>query len=215
MFGTDNNGAGCSVGIDNFTEFAFARLGTATLDSASQIEVTPEIGGFSFSQIGGQFMVPDNKTAEYQINYQFNIDPTPNAGGGSLGMDPVFGNVSADQYYCADSFIGTNANGALVCQVPGAGTFSPQDLHVDNTNPPSSLNTGVVVLNPVVLNFATVQLNLSLDGTGLAGGSGFDSVTGDSFISNITTAPEPYAWLLALGGLLAIIVRKRISHVPS
>jgi hypothetical protein len=214
MYGTDSNGAGCSVGIENFSEFAFSNSGTATLDSASQIEVTPATAGggmgFTFSQFSGQFSVPDNETALYQINYLFVVDPVPSVPGASLGMDPVFGNVSTDQLYCPDSDFMSSDSG-LFCQVPDPSTFTPQDLHVDNTNPPASLNTGIVALSPVVMNYANVMTNISLNGTGLLLGSGFDSVTGLTF----TSTPEPYTWLLMLGGLLAIIVRKRISNVPS
>ena len=220
MFGTDSNGAGCSIGIQNFSEFAFpTRTGTGgfTPDTSDQIEVTPAIGGFTISQIGGQFSVGDNQTALYQINYRFDIDPVPTASGASLGMDPPFGDVSIDQLYCADStFFHNSDNGITSCDT-GNNFFAPQDLHVDDTNPPlpgtlvSSWTTGLVPLNPIVMNFATTELIISLDGTNLLLGSGFDSATGDTFIAG----PEPSAWLLILGGLLVMIMSKRISHVSS
>lgn len=205
-----DSSAGCSIGIQNFSDFMFSHTGSTVSDT--QIEVTPAIGGFTFSVIDGTFNVLEDQTALYQISYSFDIDPAPIASGASLGADPIFGDVTLDQYYCADSFLDYDDSGARYCQIPDPDTFTPQDLNLsyDSLVPIQSLTTGIVPLNPLVMNFATTELDIALNGNGFATGSGLDSVTGDSFI-----APEPSAWLLLSGGLLAIIVRKRISHVSS
>jgi len=210
---------GCSVGIQNFFSFTFSSSGTggATLDTSDEIEVTPATGGFTFTQSDPltPFAVALSQTANYQIQYVFEIDPAPTADGASLGMDPLlmqpFGTVAIDQYYCADSYIMndvTNAGG-LFCQVPDPFTFPPQDLHVDDSNAPVTWSTGLVPLNPIVMNYANVLTNISLDGTN--GPAGFYTVTGDSFID----APEPFTFLPALGGVLAIWHRKRCRYVRS
>jgi len=216
MFGTDSNGAGCSVGLQNFSEFDFNSSGSATLlATPSQIAVTPAIGGFIFSQIDGSFSVPDNQTALYQISYDFNIDPRP-ATDASEGMDPIFGDVTIDQYYCADSTltfsVGNIGPGTRECENANGVPFSPQDLHLayDSPVPILTLTTGLVPLDPEVMESATTQLDISLDGTGLVGGADFDSVTGDTFL-----APEPGTWLLMAAGLLAILKHRRIARVLS
>jgi hypothetical protein len=206
---------GCSVGIQNFFNFTFGSSGTggATLDTSDNIEVTPATGGFTFTQTDplAPFSVAMSQTADYQIQYTFEIDPGPAADSASLGMDPPllqpFGAVAINQYYCADSDLMNNFTnaGGFFCQVPGAGTFAPQDLHVDDTNPPISWSTGLVPLDPVVLDFAGVLTNIFLDGTD--GSSGFYTVTGDSFLT-----PEPLTVFLALGGLLAIMACRRSFH---
>lgn len=210
--------SGCSVGINNYNDFTFSSSGTggATLDGASDIEVTPSIEGFTLSQVNmDPFSVAMGQTALYDISYLFVIDPVPQMGAADLGMDPPFGAVSIDQYYCPDSYLTTDANAAPLCQVPDPDTFYPQDLHVDDTNPPNSWDTGLVALDPPVLDFANVLTVIDIDGTTgtcltATECSGFDSVTGNSF--DTPAVPEPFTWALSAGGLLAIIIRKRLAH---
>jgi hypothetical protein len=206
---------GCSVGIQNFFSFTFSSSGTggATLDTSDDIEVTPATGGFTFTQSDplSPFAVALSQTADYQIMYTFEIDPAPRADQASLGMDPPlmqpFGTVGIDQYYCADSFFGTDDNGNLNCSYRQS-PVQIQHLHVDDTMPPTTWSTGVVPLNPEVLNFAEVLTDISLDGRGNPDGAGFYTVTGDTFLT-----PEPLTSTLTLGGLLWIMVRRRSLNV--
>jgi hypothetical protein len=222
-----NNSTECSIGIQNFDGFTFSATGSGTPDTAADIELTPATGGFTFSQVStGPMMSPISvalsETAQYLIGYDFQIDPAPVAGAADLGMDPPFGNVSIDQYYCADSLVAFDSDtGGAFCYFPEttfsnngavstqatAGPPSPQDLHVDNTMPTASWNTGVVPLVPPAMNSAGVLTVINLDGTNQLLGSGFDSVTGDSFIT-----PEPGTIALGLAGLLAIAISRRRSH---
>ena len=112
---------GCSVGLQNFDNFSFMSSGTGSplLDTSADIELTPAVGGFTFSQVNlAPFAVLLGQTADYQIGYGFVIDPAPVGTGADLGMDPPVGNVSIDQLYCADSSLSLNpTNAQYVCTV--------------------------------------------------------------------------------------------------
>jgi len=219
----------CQIGIELFQGFTFSSSGTGTLDTNTNIEVTPvtfsdgESAGFTFSQINGAgmmtpFSVGAGLTANYNIQYEFFFAVDPSASNAEMGMDPPFGNVTIDQYYCPDvSTLNFNGpNGAPNCETfSDAGNFNfvAQDLRVTDLNPPTSWTTGIVPLNPVVNNFAFVLTTIKLVG-GASTPSGFDSVTGENFIAGsslITSiAPEPSTIVLVAGGLLALALRKRL-----
>jgi hypothetical protein len=212
---------GCSIGLDifSFPSNALSTAGNGVVYSDTGIELDPAIGGFTFclvqvlpgcSVVTNEFQVGANLSAIYDINYNFFIDPNPSATTADLGMDPPFGNVTINQYYCADQ--GLSQDGASATPFCFTASFADppaQVLTVDNTNPPISWNTGIVPLNPPVLSFANVLMMIDLNGG--ANGAGFDSVTGDSFLN--TSTPEPSSILLLLmgGGLLALGKKKYYS----
>lgn len=234
FYETLNSDHECSVGILNFLNFTFTSTGNGANEAATDIMVTP-LGDQSRTGIGGgftfglenpnnlplapHFMVGLNQTATYDIGYHFDIDPAPIAEGADLGMDPPFGNVSITQSFCLDSsfgtnnFSGTSQNAGLVCR-GGDRTFAPQTFSVDDTNPPTSFSTGNswvnhLNFNPPAQNFGNVLTEIKLDGTGLPGGSGFDSVSGTTTV--VSAAPEPSTLVLALAGLLIAGVRRRMK----
>jgi hypothetical protein len=206
------DGAQCSVGILNFSDFTFSSSGSggATLLTAADILVTPSTngdlgGGFSLSAISpGAFAVAEGQTATYVIDWFFLIDPGPRSAGAELGMDPPFGDVTITQSYCVDSFFGTGANGGVDC-VGRAASMAPQTLTV--TTIPPHLDDSII-FNPAALNFASVMTTITINGT--AGPSGFDSTTGTAVVVDSST-PEPVTSVLALGGLLVTlgVIRKR------
>jgi len=203
-----NSEAACSVGILNFFGFSFDSAGSATLDSAADIEVTPNgIGGFSFSQTNDlQFSVVDGTTATYDIGYLFAIDQGPVVDASSLDMDPPFGSAAIDEYFCADSaFIQDGPNATPLCTARN--TFSPQDLHVDDTTPPFSWSTGVVGLNPPALVAGSVLTQIVL-GDGTTGG-GFDSADEGLVVINATPEPSTIVLLLSGFGAMTLLIKRR------
>jgi hypothetical protein len=209
--------SGCVNGIEFFTFQPLTTSGTGVAYSASNIEVDPvsfsddASAGFVFclvqsmpgcSNVTNPFEVASGETATYDISYLFSFIVDPVASNANLGMDPPFGNVSINQYYCADAGLTQSSPVATpLCNASGH-SFAPQVLNVNDSNPPASWNTGIVPLNPVIHNSASIVTMISLDGTN--GAAGFDSVSGTDFV-----APEPSAVLLAAGGLLALALRRR------
>ncbi len=203
----------CSVGILNFSNFSFNATGTGDLYSASDIAVTPVFNGsdtgFGFSHYGGgQFQVAAGLTATYVIDYTYVIDAGPVGSGADLGMDPPFGSISIAEDICVDSHLTFSLGGAPQCSVFSdfSSASAPQSLSVDNTNPPQSW-TAHLNLSPRVQSFATVQDTISL--TGGMSGAGFDNVTSSGAIINST--PEPFASVLCLTGLLAVMAGRRLA----
>jgi hypothetical protein len=215
----------CQIGIEIFQGFTFTSSGTgpAPLYSNTDILVTPltfpdgQSAGFQFSlDPNSPFFAPDlghfqvlaGSTALYDIQYEFFFNVDPVAGSADLGMDPPFGTDTINQYYCADvSQLNFNGpNGAPNCETfSDFGNFNrpAQVLTVNDTNPPTSWDTGIVELVPLVRNSAFVLTTISLDGTN--GASGFDDVRGADFVGT----PEPSTIVFAAGGLLALALRKR------
>jgi hypothetical protein len=205
------NSSGCNLGGVVFSGFAFpAPLNPdgATVLDASQIELTPAASGLSGSfDFSGDFFVPAEDAVTYLIDY-FLLDTAPMLGGASLFLDP-FGDVSATDSLCADSFFGTNGNGNTVCEYNtpnGVVELDPQSLSVDDANPPLSLSTSIE-LDPGAYSFASVETEIVLTGgsTGASSGGVFVGYT-------IDPTPEPVTSLLCLGGLtvIAIFRRRRI-----
>jgi hypothetical protein len=210
-----NSAGGCSIGIEEFSAFNFESSANAAY-TADDIFLTPATGGFSLTQISGPncagsgapcFQVLLPQVDIYDIFYEFVIDPGPRATDASLGMDPPFGNVTINQFYCAGRglVLGT-LNGVPTCVTPGQ--HGAQELTVTDLNPPTSWTTGPVVLNPQIDLFANVLTQIILDGTN--GPAGFDSVTGDT---NLVATPEPSTFLLIGTTLLAavFVTRRRFA----
>lgn len=194
---------GCSIGIEEFSGFDFQTSANAAY-TAADILLTPAMGGFTLTQTSGApcsgsgapcFQVASGLIDIYDIFYDFVIDPGPRGSTADLGMDPPFGDVTINQFYCAGRGLVLSALGGVpTCVTPGQ--HGAQELTVTDQNPPTSWNTGVVPLNPQVDKFASVLTQIILNGT--SGPAGFDSVTGDT---NLT--PEPSTFLLIGATLLA------------
>ena len=204
---------GCSIGIEEFSAFSFQSSANAAY-TAADILLTPAMGGFTLTQTSGApcpssgapcFQVAAGKIDIYDIFYDFVIDPGPQATSADLGMDPPFGTVTINQFYCSGRGLALSTlSGVPTCVTPGQ--HGSQELTVTDQNPPASWNTGIVLLNPRVDQFANVLTQIILDGTN--GPAGFDSVTGDT---NLT--PEPSTLLLIGASLLAtaFVNRRRFS----
>lgn len=206
---SDTDPGGCSIGILNFSNFTFTASEGASYN-ASDIELTPAIGGFTFSLVTTLgfptcedgvvcFQAPPGQNAIYDAGYTFYIDPGPMVGNASLGMDPPFGNVMINQYYCADTGLQQFSVGQMPTCTNGD---NPTVLSVNDNNPPASWTTGLVPLSPPVTTYANVLTMINLDGP-----AGFDSVTGDSFVMN--AAPEPATLLAVTVGFLALALRRK------
>jgi hypothetical protein len=204
-----NQTGGCSIGIEEFSNFSFNASANAPF-TANDIFLTPATGGFAFTQISGApcagstapcFEELAPQIDIYDVFYEFAIDPGPQGTAADLGMDPPFGNVTVNQFYCSGRGLVLNTVGGTPFCTPGQG--SPQELTVNDTNPPFSWNTGIVPLNPKIDNFASVLTQMILNGTN--GPAGFDGVTGDT---NLT--PEPSTFLIGAVLLTAgIVIRRR------
>jgi hypothetical protein len=200
-------GGQCSIGVLNFSDFTFRQTGIGPLDTAAQIELTPAVNGFGFTQVSGNpFTVAAGDNADYLIFYNFVIDPAPVVEGADLALDPPFGDVNVQQGYCNDSSF-TIGEGVPVC-IDSAGNLStPQTLTVTTESPKASK-----IFNPPALNFGSVRTEIKLDGT--SGPAGFDGVTGDATVVDTSSTPEPASVILALGGLLAIGLRRKLQPRP-
>lgn len=214
---------GCVNGIEFFTFQPLTTSGTGVAYSASNIEVDPvsfsdnASAGFVFclvqgtagcSNVTNPFEVASGLTAIYDISYLFSFVVDPMGTNSSLGMDPPFGNVSINQYYCADAGLTQASPTATpICNAMGH-SFGPQTLNVNDNNPPTSWNTGIVPLNPVINESASIVTMINLNGTN--GAAGFDSVSGADYVDNFLPSPEPSAMVLAAGGLLALALRRRL-----
>ena len=194
-------------------ETDFITGGTNPVDTPSNIFLTPIAGGFTFTQVDDfgvttPFGVAAGDTAFYDIIY---FDPTTLQTGASLDMDPPSGTVSINQYYCANSTATptlSSANSTPICLNDAGAGFAPQVLHVDDTNPPASWTT-TLLLNPSFTNaFAVTQILL---GDGVHAG-GFDSVSAFTSPDASTSTPEPVSILLMGGGLISIALRRCLTR---
>jgi hypothetical protein len=233
----DGDNGPCANGILNFFAFQFQSSGTqGAVLSSNQIELSPlgpplgQTGetGFTISALdanGGpsSFSVAAGQTATYVIDWFFQIDSGPYAGGASLGMDPPFGNASVTQEYCVDSFLSQYSVAGAATTCTGlrdqgiSGNPPVQSLTVFAT--PDTLQNASITFNPVATNFADVRTIITLDG-GPANPSdpttptsGFGAVTGSATIFPPNVAPEPGTLLLIPGGLVALaFLRKRTAR---
>jgi hypothetical protein len=213
---------GCVNGIEFFTFQPLTTSGNGVVYSASNIEVDPvsfsdgESAGFTFcivqsmpgcSNVTLPFEVATGETATYDIAYLFSFVIDPRGTQASEGMDPPFGDVSINQYYCADAGLTQSSPVATpICNAMGH-SFGPQTLNVNDNNPPASWNTGIVPLNPVINESASIVTMINLNG--INGAAGFDNVTNANYVDNFVPSPEPSAIVLAAGGLLALALRRR------
>ena len=197
----------CGIGQLSFDSFAFPNP-PAGGDDATQIWLTPVPGGFTVQQTldGGATFSQFTSTSPitYEIDYRFIIDPAT-AAGADLSMDPPFGDVSIDEFYCNDSVF--NSDG--FCQTQTGG-FRPDHLNV-HTNPGSTdpcidpLNGGNTCFSSIIFqnpgfSFGNVEILIHLNGSS-TNPAGFDSLTQST---DLTGLPEPAPVALILGGLLLI-----------
>ena len=213
---------GCVNGIEFFTFNPLSSAGNGVVYSASNIEVDPisysdgASAGFTFcivqsmpgcSDVTLPFQVAAGDTATYDISYLFSFVTDPVGTNANLGMDPPFGDVSINQYYCADAGLTQSSPTATpICNADGH-SFAPQTLSVNNSNPPTSWDTGLVPLSPVINNSASIVTMIDLDGAN--GAAGFDSSSGSDYVGNFVPNPEPSAIVLAAAGLLGLALRRR------
>jgi hypothetical protein len=201
----------CSIGIMLYNKFDFQSSGTSdVMDTAADIYLTPEHYGFQISQTLGDPttdpFVDTNGTQQYDIFYQFTIDPGPVAGGASDTMDPPSGDVSITQYFCNDQYLSLDEGGNPYCYLPDRDTNPPESLTVTTANPYNSITFS----NPAT-TFGNVltQINLNADDPAT-----FDANTGVINLSPDPAAtPEPASIALALGGLF-LIWRGRTALYP-
>jgi hypothetical protein len=196
----------CSAGILNFYAFSFESFGNpvSNLLGSSQIflnPISPPPGGEGATGFGISGMsVQSGQTATYVIDWLFDIDNGPYAGGASLGMDPPSGDVTITQDYCVDSYISTYIAGSAPSCYDAESGVDPavQSLTVTTNDP-----TDTVVFNPVAYDFADVMTIIQLNGD--EGPASFDEVEGTASVN-----PEPGTWLLISAGLLTLgLLRKR------
>lgn len=214
----------CSDGILNFSNFSFQLFqssGPGTPLTASEIDLTPVgtpgqlgITGFTITGLdGSQITVQPGQDVTYVIDWLFVIDPAPIAGGSSLGMDPPFGDVTVNEYYCLDSNFqnGPAYNGSppgCTTSLAGAAT-DVQSLSVTTTIPNDLFDS--VTFNPPGRDYGEVMTVIQLNGG--TDGSGFDSVTGDVQIES--PVPEPGTLLLFTGALLVLGFSRRRARPSS
>lgn len=200
----------CSIGILIFQGFTFSASGKSvsnnvpapTPDTDQQILLTPSTGGFMLSQVNGQqFSVLSGQIVNYNMGYQFVIDPAPVLEGAELGLDPPFGNVTVTQSYCNDSVF-LSPSQCIAAKDNTFVTFAPQVLLVHN---PDKLDDKIT-FNPPAFAFGSVNTAIVLDGT--TGSAGFDATTGSSTVINVATTPEPSTVTLGCGALLLAFSRK-------
>ena len=198
----------CSNGILNFSDFTFSSSGAPAglLLSSSQITLTPdgpplgEEGDTGFDISG--MSIGSGETATYVIDWFFNIDAGPIAGGASLGMDPPFGDVTITQEYCVDSYLSAYGIAGSPFCYGGSGATQPSVQSLSVTSTPGD-ESASILFNPVAYDFADVRTIIELNGT--EGPGGFDNTTGGSTI----LAPEPAAFLLIPVPLLIAFLRRR------
>lgn len=202
----------CPLGSEFFDGFKFlATSGNGVIYTPSDILVTPSAGGglipeLSFSlESGGRFGVAGGDTAVYNIQYEFFFPSDPQSTAADLGMDPPVGNININEFICVDGVISqASPTSAPTCST-GVG---PQQLSVDNVTPADN-NTGIVLLNPPVDISAQIITMIDLDGSGGSPAS-FDSLSEANFVDYVPSAPEPSTIVLAAGGLIALVLRKRV-----
>jgi len=204
---TGPNGGGTVL----FSGFNFLP-GTSSY-TADRIEVTPEPigegGGFVFS-LCSQTCGPDiplepftaapDTTVNFGIDYNWRFFIDPFSDSASLGMDPPFGDVLITENICVDPFVGNIEVGGCA-----GGAYS---FFVDDTNPPASWNK-TIPISPPARNGENIALAFLL--TGGTTGAGFDSLSATYGVVD-TLAPEPVSAVLGLGGLVAIVIRRRYRN---
>jgi len=203
------SGGPCSSGILNYSQFTFEAFGDGAV-GADQISLTPidpgtaELGstGFNISGLSAEA----GQSLTYVIDWFFEIDAGPYAGGASLGMDPPFGDVSITQSYCVDSSMSEYTPNGFGCFIPGAEFGGPplQSLTVTVPNPDAS-----IVFDPVAHNFANVRTVIQLSGG--TTGAGYDMVSGATTIFPSSAAPEPASVVIIPGALLMLYLLRRKS----
>jgi hypothetical protein len=190
---------GCSIGILDYSGFTYHPVSNAPL--ASAITLTPETGGFSFTQTNGlPFTASAGEIVQFEIDYNIIIDPAPILAGADNSIDPPTGNVTVTEFFCNDSqyvYSGSCLTGFLANPV--------QTLSV-GTIPPLTLSAAITFSTPATA-FQGVGVLFTLNGTN--GPSTFDGASADSVV--IGDVPEPAACFLAGLGLLAgsYTLRKR------
>ena len=193
------NTLGCSVGILDYSDFTYHAISNAPSEGA--ITITPNTGGFSFSQTNGlPFTASAGQIVQFEIDYNIVIDPAPILAGADNSLDPPTGNVTVTEYFCNDSqyvFSGMCLTGFI---------SNPVQTLTVGTIPPLTLSASITFANPAT-TFQGVGVLFTLNGTN--GPSSFDSLGADSVV--VGNAPEPAAFLLAGMGLLAgtYTLRKR------
>ncbi len=190
---------GCSIGILDYSGFTYHPISNAPLPGA--ITLTPETGGFAFTQTSGlPFTASAGEIVQFEIDYNIIIDPAPILAGADNSVDPPSGNVTITEFFCNDSqyvFEGTCLTGFLSNPV--------QALSV-GTIPPLSLSASIIFSTPAI-SFQDVGVLFTLNGTN--GPSSFDGVDANSVV--IGDVPEPAACFLVGLGLVAgsYTLRKR------
>ena len=190
---------GCSIGILDYSGFTYHPISNAPAVGA--ITLTPETGGFSFTQTNGlPFSASTGEIVQFEIDYNIIIDPAPILAGADNSIDPPTGNVTITEFFCNDSqyvFEGTCLTGFLSNPV--------QALSV-GTIPPLTLSASIIFSRGATA-FQDVGVLFTLNGTN--GPSTFDGASADSVV--IGDVPEPAACFLAGVGLLAgsYTLRKR------
>lgn len=171
-----------------------------------QIEVTPVPqglgGGFSFSLVSGlPFLAAAGQQIEFGINYAWVFPVDPWADAAQLGGDPPFGDFVITESLCVDPFtIPGNVDVGQGC-AGGRPTLS-----IDDTNPPASW-TDAIILDPPAAHGETVSLDFLLGGAN-SPASGLDSLAATNEVVD-TLSPEPVSSVLGLGGLIAVVIRRR------
>jgi hypothetical protein len=193
-------------GILLFGGFSFDDGTSSYTDS--EIEVNPdpqgEGGGFSFNLVSLEpFSAAAGQTIDFGIDYAYEIEVDPFVAGAQLGMDPPSGNVVITENLCVDPFA-IQGDIRLV-----QGCSSQYSFSVDDTDPPTSW-TNSISINPPAQNGANVSIDFLLTG-GADSASTFDALSSDNDVVD-TVAPEPFTSALALGGLIAIVARRRYRN---
>jgi len=206
----DGTNTGCILGVLIFNNFSLnSGVTTGTLD-ANHIEVTPFVssnglgGSFGFSAVSGSTFQINSGTASYYITYDFIIDPGPDMPGADLSLDP--GNVQITDFFCNDQFL-INAGPNPSCESfprnvdSGPVITNPQSLTVT-----TDLPTNSILFNPPAMNSGGIETAILLDATS-GTPANFNSTTSNFDVEN--TTPEPAGFLLALGGMVGIEIRRR------
>jgi hypothetical protein len=196
---------GCTIGDYSFFRFTAPGpdvTGNAPFANPSQILVTPEeisqqVGFRVSAMVDGTnlFSIPNptgSESVTYHIDYFF--DP-PAAGGGSLSLDPPFGDVTATQQYClSDVFAG------------GCTLGTQAQISVTTADPFSRLTFPVPAL--FIDNKIDITLNASPGHP-----AGFDALT-TLYNPNVTPVPEPANTVLTGIGLITFLLIVYIGAGP-
>ncbi len=211
----------CQNGILDYEYFDFqayqsSASTTGTPLTASQIDLTPigtsgqtGVTGFAITGLNKQpITVQENQDVTYVIDWFFQIDAGPIAGGASLGMDPPSGDITVNQYYCLDTFFTspTYSGSAPICENTLEGNAPTVQTLSVSTDIPNDL-TDSITFNPPAHDLAEVMTVIQINGG--SEGATFDSLNGSA---QIVPAPEPSVLLLIPEGLvlIAFLLRKRL-----